>query len=248
VYAECSSLDKSNSYSVIMSRRLNRLISHVSPGLGKFKRILLAYLAKLLPIRKSYAQLGDDEIAISFLCSIGKAKKLFYVDIGANHPTRLSNTYRMYREGARGLIIEPNIELIQLHKRIRPFDVQLAVGTGSSDKISKFYISKTPVLSSFQKNQVDDLWSTEYLPVFMLDTICLNLNITSIDFLSIDVEGLDLDVLKGAINALKFTRLVCVEANNAQEEASISLFMSANGFELHNKNQWNLFYVHSKSL
>jgi FkbM family methyltransferase len=226
-----------------MSRKLNSLLSRYAPRLGKPKRLLLAYLAKFSPIKNSYSQLGDDNIAIELLRSIGKCGQLFYVDVGANHPTRISNTYKMYREGSKGVVIEPNSELIHLHKLVRPRDIQLPVGCGSSDKLIQFYSSKTPVLSSFDKNQVADVWGTEYLPVFRLDTIFQTLSPGSIDFMSIDVEGMDLEVLKGAVKTLKFTLLVCIEANSDQDEDSIVQFMDANDFKLAKKNQWNLFFL-----
>lgn len=226
-----------------MIARINEMLSKALPGLGRPKRHLLAQIAKFSSVKESYAQIGEDKIAIGMLQEMKLDAPIFYVDIGANHPTRLSNTYRMYREGGSGIVIEPNSELIGLHKTIRPRDIQLAVGCGKANNLLKFYYSKTPVLSSFAKSEVDELWSTDFLPVFTLDRICVDLSVERIDFLSIDVEGLDVDVLDGATQTLRKTRLVCIEANNDEAEQFIMARMAANGFRLALKNKWNLFFV-----
>lgn len=222
---------------------LNDLLSKSFPALGRPKRRLLAEMAHRSRKRDSYAQTGEDKIAIDLLKDMGLIGPIFYIDVGANHPTRLSNTYRMYREGSHGIVIEPNAELVNLHKKIRPRDLQLAVGCGKSNSLLRFYYSKTPVLSSFDQREVNDLWRTDILPVFTLDSICENLGVDHIDFLSIDVEGLDVEVLEGARNVLRKTRLVCIEANDSTIENTINITMAANDFKLKIKNGWNLFFV-----
>jgi FkbM family methyltransferase len=232
----------------VLVASINHWLSLTFPGLGKPKRLLLAYLAKFQDIHQSYSQIGEDQIAIKILNEMKIVGPFFYIDIGANHPTRLSNTYRMYREGSKGIAIEPNAELLSLHKRIRPRDIQLGIGCGKNNELLKFYYSKTPVLSSFSKLEVKELWGTDFLPVFKLDKICEDLSIKRIDFLSIDVEGFDIEALEGSLNALKFTRLVCIEANSVAIEKIIIKFMVASGFQLKLKNEWNLFFSNSDAL
>lgn len=225
----------------------NKFLVSKIPVLGKPKRLILAYFAQISSIKKSYSQNEEDNIAIEVLSQLGNGENIFYIDIGANHPSRLSNTYKMYRYGHYGITIEPNNELINLHRITRPRDIQLNVGCGSENKIASFFLSKTPVLSSFLKGEVDELWKTEYLPIFKLDSICENLNISKVDFLSIDVEGFDLEVLKGAKKILKNICLVCVEANSDNIANAIHDFLLENNFRLHKKIKWNYFYVNNDS-
>lgn len=226
-----------------MLSKIKGYIAKKFPIIGRPKRLFLAYISKHTKIKKSYSQIGEDEIALKILGEGGINNPIFYVDIGANHPSRLSNTYRMYREGSSGITIEPNEELAQLHRLIRPRDTQLAIGCGRASQIKKFYYSKVPVLSSFNQCEVEQVWQIGYLPIFTLDKICKDLEIKSIDFLSIDVEGLDLDVLEGGIEILKNTYLVCIEANTNESESKICNFMKQNNFDFILKNKWNLFFV-----
>lgn len=226
-----------------MFRFLNLYLANNFPALGKPKRFFLAYLSMLLPTKRTYSQINDDQIAMSLLRKKYGRKSIFYVDIGANHPSRLSNTYLMYRLGNSGLTIDPNTELMHLHKITRPRDSQLSIGCGKKTELKNFYSSTTPVLSSFIMKNVSNVLNINFLPIFTLDDICNSLNIKHIDFLSIDTEGLDLDVLQGAKKILENTFLVCVEANSSIEEKKIVNFLSNLGFNLKVKNQWNLFFT-----
>ena len=196
----------------MLYKKINTYITHKFPFVGIPKRLIRAYYAKFSKIIDTYAQYNEDQIALEILSKRLDKSSIFYIDIGANHPSTISNTYLMYRYGSKGVTIDPNIELMKLHRLIRPRDIRLCVGCGRESGLSKFYYSKVPVLSSFSKLEVCDLWTEEYLPVFSLDKICEDLKITSIDFLSIDVEGLDIEVLHGAIKILPKTYLICIEA------------------------------------
>jgi glycosyltransferase involved in cell wall biosynthesis len=55
----------------------------------------------------SYSQCGED-IIIDFLLTWLKIKNPTYLDIGANDPVKLSNTYYFYKKGSRGVLIEPD--------------------------------------------------------------------------------------------------------------------------------------------
>lgn len=72
-----------------------------------------------------------------------------YIDVGANHPTDISNTYLLYRNNYNGYLIEPNPELCNLLKVFRPKDKVLNIGIGPKAQVVPFLISRTPVGSSF---------------------------------------------------------------------------------------------------
>ena len=62
--------------------------------------------------RISYSQNGED-ILISRIFKNLNIQKVYYLDIGANHPKRYNNTYSLYLNGSSGVYIEPNKELIK---------------------------------------------------------------------------------------------------------------------------------------
>ncbi len=102
----------------------------------------------------SYAQCGEDLI-LQFLLGILGIARPTYLDIGAHHPTRLSNTYLFYKNGSRGVCIEPNPELHAAIQRARPNDVCLNIGIGIGDaRPLRFYVLDDPTLSTFSPETV----------------------------------------------------------------------------------------------
>ncbi len=197
------------------------------PWLGTIRRRFYAVKDVYGFARKSYSQHQEDLWFSEVLASLDKNVGM-YVDVGGNHPTQLSNTYLLYRNGFRGLIVEPNRELSELFARFRPEDTVVSVGCGAEAALAKFKHASMPVLSTFSADVTDSVRNskilrTEYVPIFPLDLICeaISGGPEWIYLLSIDTEGLDCEVLEGAAHALKRTLLLCVEANSEEERESI---------------------------
>jgi FkbM family methyltransferase len=168
-----------------------------------------------------------------------------YVDIGANHPTDISNTYLLYRRGQRGLVIEPNQELLGLFKKFRKRDIALGIGCGNKSTVLKFNISKTPVLSSFSDDRSINIASQVYLPVIPLDLALANIDCPVISLLSIDVEGLNMEVLEGAVESLKKTLIDYIEYDTEEERGRFDNFLKED-FELKKQIHCNLLYINKK--
>lgn len=150
----------------------------------------------------SYSQEGEDAI----LRRIFDGKKNgFYVDVGAHHPKRFSNTYSLYKEyGWNGINIEPNPDLFNLFKSLRRRDINLNIGISRQFKKLDYYMFDEPALNTFDVSVLNDrLSQTPYKHIKTIsveveslsDIFDKHLNGQRIDFLSIDVEGFDLDVL-----------------------------------------------------
>jgi hypothetical protein len=139
----------------------------------------------------------------------------FYVDVGAHHPRRYSNTNYFYKRGWKGINIEPNPDALRI------FDDAIAASrlATSPYKLVKIIEVRVKRLSEILH---------EFLPAGQ-----------KIDFLSIDVEGLDLAVLQS--NDWKRFRPECVlvEALGASLErvndSEVFLFMQGHGYELQSK-------------
>jgi len=151
----------------------------------------------------SYSQYKEDLIIDAILAP---KEKGFYVDIGANHPELLSNTKRFYDKGWNGINIEPIVTNFQLFEQMRTRDVNLNVGAGSSPGKMNFYHSTRDggVYSGFDKKNVlgyvkEEEITTTIVPILRLDGILSQYlpEGTTIDFLSIDVEGYEIEVLMG---------------------------------------------------
>jgi FkbM family methyltransferase len=146
---------------------------------------------------ESYAQAGEDVIAQYYL-DMSNIKKGKYLEIGVCYPIALSNTYRFYREGWRGTLVEPLPQCWPEIESVRPEDtlIKAACGTGSTKEV---YVMSEDALSVTSKNHAQRL-EREFkilisavitVPVFPLSSFMEE----KIDLVSIDVEGMELEVI-----------------------------------------------------
>jgi FkbM family methyltransferase len=180
----------------------------------------------------------------------------FYVDVGAHHPRRFSNTYYFYKQGWRGINIEPNPDALKAFNVDRPRDINLQLGVSDTASILKYYSFDEPALNTFDESVVQSrLTDTQYkviktkdVAVERLDKI-LNehLSVAAIDFLSVDVEGFDLAVLRSNNWHLFRPKCVLAEAlNMTLDEAmkgDIVLFMLAQDYVLFARTYNTLIFL-----
>jgi len=145
----------------------------------------------------------------------------FYIDIGAHHPTHLSNSYFFYKKGWRGINIEAMPGSIQLFNKFRPRDINLELPIGLDGKNLTYHIFKETAYNTFDEELAHSrstvnkckIINTISLKTFTLAEI-LKDHLPAgqnIDFLSIDVEGLDLEALKSNDWELYHPNLILVE-------------------------------------
>lgn len=176
-------------------------------SIGKnLKNLLRPYFEKyfgyFLHGRFSYAQEGEDLVVFRLL--EGK-RNGFYVEVGCHHPYRFSNTYIFYKNGWRGVCIDPLPGTKNVFNRKRPRDIVVEVGVGEDGGILHYYMFNEPALNTFDSSIAKSrdglngyfIKNTKTVEVKRLDEI-LNamLELPEIDLLSVDVEGFDLQVLK----------------------------------------------------
>ena len=196
---------------------IKSLIVKYFPGLGKYKRFCIALRDSALGARPSYSQHKEDAFMLQYLSDFDLSNSVF-VDVGANHPTSISNTYLFYRKGLKGIVIEPNPELAALFRLFRKRDVVFEIGCSNACGMASFHVSKTPVLSSFNSRPDTDITRTIEVPILRLDDALKNRQFTFIHLLSIDVEGLNKEVLSGAIETVKRSLLVCIEFDSTEDK------------------------------
>lgn len=166
--------------------------------------------------RGTYSQDGEDLILLELL----PEERGTYVDVGANHPFKLSNTYSFYRKGWSGICVEPMPFLYSLLKKWRRKDICLNVGVGRSTGTLKFHVLTPHVLSTFRDDAAEELIRTGKahldtvldVPVIPLASILKdNLQNRKLDLLCIDTEGFDLEVLESNDWDLFRPRVILVE-------------------------------------
>jgi len=173
-------------------------------------------------LRGSFAQHGEDKFIADFF---GNRPSGFYIDIGASHPFRISNTFGLYRAGWRGITVEPIPRLVRLHRRWRPEDTILPSAVGTAGGTLSFYEMTPSVLSTLDRTTAER-YQSEGLAVlcrtYPIDVIPINDILAKalalggqIDLLSIDIEGLDIAIL----SKIDFSRfrpaLICLEISQA---------------------------------
>jgi len=180
--------------------------------------------------KESYSQFGEDLFIDSILNNRDLSNGI-YVDVGANHPTCLSNTYFFYKKGYSGLLIEPNKRLSRLLKKIRKRDIVLPIGIGKESNLLEYKYTTSHVLNTFSKNTDSEILKSEYIPLMPLDIVIESIFKKKwIYLLSIDVEGNDFEVLQGSLKILNQTFLIIIETNENEEKLKIEEFLNNNNF------------------
>jgi FkbM family methyltransferase len=206
--------------------------------------------------KKSYSQCGEDMI-IDFIFAALKIKNPVYLDIGANEPKMLNNTYLFYENG-HGVLIEPNPLLIDKLKKQRPLDIHLNCGVGFNNKeeTADYYEMDWHEFNTFSKEiayetQEKYKGKNNIKNVIQLKLVGINLILEKyflkgLDLLSIDVEGLDLEILK-SINFKKcIPKVICVETRvgSHKNSSDIADYLISEGYILFSQTPINGIFVH----
>lgn len=211
--------------------------------------------------KASYSQTGEDVI-IEYLLSSLKISHPTYLEIGTNQPKICNNTYGFYKKGCRGVCIEPDIEMVRLIKKHRPKDVILNIGIGINDEENaNFYLFPGLVngWSTFSKKEADIRKKESGLDYRTLSVPLININTIMKDyfephpnFISLDVEGLDLEILQ-SIDFEKFKpEVICVETitfgylNNTESKITeINDYMHGKGYFAYADTHINTIFCRS---
>ena len=167
---------------------------------------------------KSFAQCGEDLILRHLFLRLG-TRHPSYVDIGAHDPYHFSNTYLFYRDGACGVLVEPNAPLARRLQRARPRDVCICAGIAPEPGSLTLYVMSSPTLSTFSASEAESLTRQGFRIVDEIETPVIGINDflanqapRAIDLLSIDVEGMDEAILSAMDMDRHRPRVLCVES------------------------------------
>jgi FkbM family methyltransferase len=166
----------------------------------------------------SYAQRFED---LYLLRCFGDRADGFYIDIGAGHPIYDNVSFAFYLKGWNGITVEPNPWLSRLSRAVRPRDIQVealvgaAVGQATYYRVRDYHGLSTMIEGNAQAAEAEFGKGADasVMPVTTLRELCArHAPAAAIDFLKIDVEGAEKDVLLGGDWQRFRPRVVVAEA------------------------------------
>jgi len=204
---------------------------------------------------KNSAQSGEDKYIIKLFDEDFKGK---FLDIGCYHPTRHNNTYELYKKGWSGINIDLNPLTIELFDFMRPKDVNINIGISDKDAEKELYfIDELDTQNTIDKNQLEflkkhhninqDQIIVKKIQTKNLETILNEYQFYNIDFMNLDIEGHELQVLK----TLDFKKIkikyLCIEMIEHNEESILNVknmkdLLKENNFKLIKNFGFNHIY------
>ena len=196
-----------------------------------------------------FSQEGEDQILSQFFYGVDNG---FFLDIGAYHPIKYSNTYKFYLQGWRGINIDAMPGSMTLFNEIRPEDINVETGVAENESNLPYYIFDQTGINTFSEKFALDMERKgysisqkkiattrpmkailgEYLPPDQ-----------AIDFLSLDVEGFELEVLKSN-DWLKYRpKLIVVESLQLKNKHVLDNYLQQVHYKPVAKTINNLYYT-----
>jgi FkbM family methyltransferase len=184
-----------------------------------FFRILhdIFFRSKILIPRNSYSQEGEDKKIIKFFRNLRNG---FYVDVGAYNPIRASNTYLLHKRGWQGINVDADYFSYKLFNILRPKDhnFNFAVTSRKKKFVNLYYPTNSSQIKTINekfRNIVLNKFNSRKVPVATLNFLIRQTKFykKKIDFLNIDCEGEDYEVLKSLDLKIYRPRLICIEIN-----------------------------------
>jgi FkbM family methyltransferase len=200
----------------------------------------------------SYSHSGEDRLVL----------KLFqwqqdgtYVDVGCCHPTELSNTYLLYQFGWSGLVIDADDAFLADFGQLRPRDAVIHCGIAREHGTADLKLFKDRSLNTFSEEAAAAVLARDpgalvgsvRVSLSPLDEILAIEEIGAFDFLNVDVEGYDLQVLESSNWRRWRPAIVAVEDHgislSSVQESATYRFMAAQDYALHSKCNYTSVYV-----
>lgn len=229
--------------------------------LNSIKHKIKSLVYKIIPppaVNESFSQAGED-LCIEFLLKEIGINHISYLELGVCDPIQGSNTYRFYKRGFSGVLVEADQTLIPKIKKFRKRDTVLNFGVGFENNAeADFYIFEVAAHNTFDKEEAENrckngsykLIRIEKVKLVTVEEILQNHFQNKIpDILSIDIEGLDLKVLQ-TINFDKFPiPIICAETCTYSEnhirpkDRLIENYMKSSGYFVYADTYINTIFV-----
>ena len=226
----------------------NSLFFKYSKAYPLFKTIFLYYNIYVRNFKFFFnnSQFGEDK---KILKLFKNKRKGIYLDLGCFHPIRQNNTYLFHKLGWKGINIDLNPLAIDLFNIARPNDINICTAiSGKKGTKNLFFDHELSSLNTISKNHTLFLKKAfgktnlkkRKIKTNTLNSILKKHNIKEIDFMNIDIEGNELEVLK-ALNLKKIAiKVICIEIVNYQIYSNDIKINKKKIFNILKKNNYRL--------
>lgn len=198
-----------------------------------------------------YSQNGEDFILDQMFP--GKTNG-FFVEVGCIDGKRFSNTLHFEKKGWKGICIEAHPDYIPLLQANRPNSIvyHCAISEADQDDVF-FYANKRGSLSTLDASKESSFregygkyfhgFEEKHVPMMSLSTIFRKEVITHIDILSIDIEGYEVNALKGLDFSEVKPLVMVIESEDAAHEKELDSILSNQGYIKSIRISGNVFFV-----
>jgi len=211
---------------------------------------------------KFYSQHGEDSLLWEFF---DFKEKGFFVEVGAFDGKYLSNTYSFEEQGWTGLCVEPNPQFFKACRKNRPGSVNANFACVGDDDTEEVVLKVEPaglysgladdperseyVKKIFENNeQTFDRFVDISVPASTLNSLLEKYfpDVEKIDFVSIDVEGTEIDVLRGFDLERYSPEVLIIEANSEESGQEVTDYLVSHGYNYARMTGVNLVFVNSR--
>ena len=210
---------------------------------------------KLLPNYSDiFASQEGEDILMKRILKNFYFDKGFFIDVGAHHPVRFSNTFHYYLKGWRGINIDPVPGMKNLFDEYRPDDINIENAISRTEEELDYYQFKESAFNTFSSDNAKhaksktELISVDKIKTRRLDEI-LDRHLpenTIIGFMNIDVEGFEMEVMKSSDWTKYRPYLICIEALEGNYSNIINDFLEDKNYKRIASTKNSIIYIENQ--
>jgi len=210
----------------------------------------------------TYSQSGEDCIMYYFFSMRG-IRNPSYLDIGTNEPIYGNNTFLFYKRGSRGVCVEADPSLIPEIQKKRGKDICINAGVTFDNRSSAdFYIFEEPGINTLSGEEAKIRMANEKvklkkilpIPLMNINTIIETHFKSPPNIISIDIEGMDFEVIKSLDFSKHAPDMICIETvtfsldNTGKKIDEINTFLQTKSYSVYGDTYINTIFVQNKYL